>query len=119
MSAKTKAKAKAKVGPMKIESSDGDWIQSNIWFKVGLTKHEAPMLKTIGRRIYEKPVSSALVLRKLVLLALAHYDKFEPLLFSDYRYAEVENFLNFDAYMHGLIAIQHAKITERKGKVKK
>ena len=64
-------KAKAKSTPVKMEY-DGDWMQSNIWFKIGLTKAEAPMLKTIGRRIFTKPVSSACVARMLLLSALAH-----------------------------------------------
>jgi len=98
---------------------DGDWVQSNIWFKIGLTKAEAPMLKTIGRRIFNGPPKSAAVLRMLLLSALAHYDKLEPMMFQDVRYSQAEGFFQTDSYLHGVIAGQHAKIAERKGRVKK
>jgi hypothetical protein len=110
------AKPKAKAAPAKMEY-DGDWLQSNIWFKIGLTKAEAPMLKTIARRIFSKPVSSACVARTLLLTALAHYDKLEPMLFRDVGYSQAEGFVMPDTYLHGVIVGQHAKIAERKRKV--
>jgi len=94
----------------------GDWLQSNIWFKIGLTKAEATMLKTIGRRIFNKPVSSAEVARALLLSALAHYDKLEPMMFQDVVYSQAEGFWKTDMYLHGVIAGQHAKLAERKRK---
>lgn len=110
------AKPKAKAAPAKMEY-DGDWLQSNIWFKIGLTKAEAPMLKTIGRRIFNKPGSSACVARRLLLAALAHYDKLEPMMFRDVAYSEAEGFWP-DMYLHGVITGQHAKIAERKRNAK-
>ena len=112
----TKVKAKAAPQPMEY---DGDQLYSNIWFKIGLTKAESPMLKTIGRRIFDKPVKSACVLRALLLSALAHYDKLEPMMFNDVKYSQAEGFWMTEHYLHGVIIGQHAKITERKGKVKK
>ena len=109
------AKPKAKAAPAKMEY-DGDWLQSNIWFKIGLTKAEAPMLKTIGQRIFNKPVSSACVARTLLLAALAHYDKLEPMMFRDVAYSEAEDFWMPEMYLHGVIVGQHAKIAERKRK---
>ena len=114
---KSKARSKAKAAQVNMEYA-GDWIQGNIWFNIGLTKTEAPMLKTIGRRLFNKPVKSALVLRMLLLTALAHYDKLEPMMISDAAYAQAEGFLTEDHFLHGIIASQHAKIAERKGKVK-
>jgi hypothetical protein len=112
------SKAKGRSAPASMEY-DGDMLYSNIWFKIGLTKAEAPMLKTIGRRIFDKPVKSACVLRALLLSALAHYDKLEPMMFRDVAYSQAEGFLMTEIYLHGLIVGQHAKIAERKGKVKK
>ena len=109
------AKPKAKAAPAKMEY-DGDWLQSNIWFKIGLTKAEAPMLKTIARRIFNKPGSSACVARRLLLAALAHYDKLEPMIFRDVAYSQAECFSMTDMYLHGVITGQHAKIAERKRK---
>jgi hypothetical protein len=110
-------KAKAKAAPVTMEY-DGDLIQCNIWFKIGLTKTEAPMLKTIGRRIFGMTVSSAAVLRTLLLSALAHYDKLEPLMFADGYYKRNEGFLTHSEYLHGVIASQQANIAPKNKKAK-
>jgi hypothetical protein len=112
------AKSKAKATPLKMESA-GDILCGNIWFKIGLTKAEAPMLKTIGRRLCVGSVTSAQVLRTLLLVALAHYDKLEPMIFQDAAYSYDEGFLMMPEYLHGVITSQHAKIEEPKWKVKK
>ena len=108
-------KAKAKAAPMPMEYA-GDMIQANIWYKIGLTKAEAPMLKTIGQRIFNQPVNSARVLRTLLLSALAHYDKLEPMMFGDVAYSQAEGFVTTDKYLHSVITGQHANLTQRKGK---
>ena len=114
---KSPAKSKARAGSVKWEYA-GDWLRGNIWFSVGLAKTEAAMLKAIGRRIFRGRVSSACVARLLLLHALAHYDKLEPLILQDATYSESEGFCITDDYLHGVIAGQHAKIAEQKGKVK-
>lgn len=117
MSIKKKSSAiKSNAAPVKMES-DGDWLQSNIWFKIGLTKAEAPMLKTIARGLFKKPATSACVARKLLLTALAHYDKLERMMYEDEAYSKAEDFLMTDMYLHGLVARQHAKIAEREQKM--
>jgi len=108
-------KAKAKATPMPMEYA-GDMIEANIWYKIGLTKAEAPMLKTIGQRIFNQPVNSARVLRTLLLSALAHYDKLEPMMFGDVAYSQAEGFVTTDKYLHSVITGQHAKSGEGKGK---
>ena len=108
-------KAKAKAVPMPMEYA-GDMIQANIWYKIGLSKAEAPMLKTIGQRIFNQPVNSARVLRTLLLSALAHYDKLEPMMFGDVAYSQAEGFVTTDEYWHSVMTGQHAKIARGKGK---
>jgi hypothetical protein len=114
---KSTSKANAKAAQVQMEYA-GDLIHRNIWFKIGLTKAGASMLKTIGRRIFAKPESSAVVLRTLLQVSLAHYDKLERMYFKDLEYSEDEGFYP-DRYWHGLIVGQHAKIAKRKGKVTK
>ncbi len=55
----------------------------------------------------------------LLLSALAHYDKLEPMMFRDVAYSQAEGFWMTDMYLHGVIVGQHAKIAVRKGKVEK
>lgn len=109
---KSTAKTKAKTAPVKMESSS-HWIEGNIWFKLGLSKTEARMLKAVAARILTKP-HSGYTARLLLQSALAHYDVIEPLIFNDARYSEKEGFLNGDSYLKGLIALQCAKIASPK-----
>ena len=99
--------------PAKMDYA-GDWTRSNVWLKIGLSREASPMLKTIGKRIYSKPVKSALVARSLLVAALAHYDKIEPLIFLDSNYSKKEGFCLVDRYLDRVIDRQHAMITPAK-----
>lgn len=106
MKSKSTAKARAKAKPV-IKESAGDWIFGNIWFKIGLSKTDAAILKTIGSKIFAGKVNSAVVARRLLITALAHFDKINPLMLQDAKYAALEDFRQ-DVYLRGLVKNQHA-----------
>lgn len=106
-------KPKAKAAPEKMEYA-GDLLETNHWFKIGLTKASSLMLETIGRRLFDGTPKKAKVARALLVHALAHYDKLEPLILSDVKYFFAEDFFCMDKYLCGVIAGQHQKIAEGK-----
>jgi hypothetical protein len=50
---KSALKSKAETAPAKIECA-GHWIEGNIWFKLGVSKTEAKMLKVIAGELFTK-----------------------------------------------------------------
>lgn len=111
---KSALKSKAETAPAKIESA-GHWIEGNVWFKLGLSKTEAKMLKAIAGELFTKNTTSAEVARVLLQAALAHYDVLKPLVRRDAAYSKAEGFLILDDYFKGGIARQIAKIATAKG----
>jgi hypothetical protein len=110
-------KSPAKGMPLKMEYS-GHWIEGNIWFKLGLSKTEAKMLKAVAGKIFCKKAKSANVARVLLQGALAHFDKLAPLLIQDSDYAFQEGFVTTDCYVKSLVEQQLAKIAGGKSKSK-
>lgn len=121
---KSPGKSKPAAQPAKMQC-DGHWVEGNIWFKIGLSKTESEMVKTIAGRIWDKrcnpfggtstkPPSGA-TLRALLQTCLAHYDVFEPLLIQDVNYSQAEGFSVPDLYLKGVIAQQHEKLAGWKG----
>jgi hypothetical protein len=112
MSAGKKSSAKAASKNPAMAESSGNWIYSNVWFKIGLPRETAAMLKTIRQRIYVNPAktTSAETLRLILWVALAHYDVLEPLMLRCCNYADAEGFSRTDVYIKELIDRQHLKI---------
>jgi hypothetical protein len=108
-----KCDTKKPKGAIKPEYA-GHIIRANIWFKLGLSKTEASMLKTIAGTLFTKKVRSVVAARTLLQAALTHYDVLEPLIFQDARYRDDEGFTMLDCYLDGLITRQHAKLSDRK-----
>jgi hypothetical protein len=93
---------------------DGHIVKANIWFKLGLSKTESSMLKTVASEIFTKERRSAAAARALLQAALAHFDILKPLIYADARYKQDEGFRLMDDYLEGVIARQHAKLSGRK-----
>lgn len=74
------------------------------------------MLKTACTRFPNPKVMKPVdLIRALVTVALAHYDRFYPMLVNDFDYSKNEGF-DLEDYFDGLIAGQRAKLAERKRK---
>jgi len=104
--------------------SSGHWVESNIWFNIGVSKTEAAMVKSIAARLRQMnprpPVAnpiqmllckktSADSLRMLLQTALAHFDVVEPLMIQDMNHARQEGF-RMDDFWRDIIAGQHVMI---------
>ncbi len=103
-----KSKAKAVAKP-EITDRAGDYVWSNIWFKIGLSKPEAALLKIIGVQCFEGNLASAKIARILLQVALAHFDKLEPILAQSSNYAEQEGF-RWNEYLIGCAKHQQAML---------
>jgi hypothetical protein len=97
---------------MKPEYSEyaGHSLLENVWFRIGLSKMEAKMLKTVAEKNFVAGTSSSKVARFLLQAALAHYDLIGPLLIQDERYCRSEGFMLMDVYMQGLVSNQTGKL---------
>ena len=105
-----KSPAKKLKGEIKFEHACHN-IRANIWFKLGMSKTEAAMLKTVSRRLFNGKATSAAAARALLQAALAHFDVLRPLIHRNAGYQIDEGFLTMDCYLEGVIARQHAKIS--------
>jgi hypothetical protein len=95
----------------------GHAIESNIWFRLGLSKTEASMLKAIAfdGNIFVSNAPSAFIARALLQAALAHFNVLKPLIIQNITNRTEEGFSTMDGYIKGVIAHQRAKILGAKG----
>jgi hypothetical protein len=107
-------KSKAKTAPVKMEYS-GHFVESNIWFRLGLSKTEARMLKVIAVKKLTSKATSAEAARFLLQGALAHFDVLDPLFKQDATYMEDEGFSCHDHYLKAVIGRQLVNISNLKG----
>jgi hypothetical protein len=102
--------AKDKAASVKIEYA-GHLLETNICYRLGLSKTEAGMLKAIYGDIFLEKTTLSKVARVLLQAALAHYDVLKPLMLRDQAYSVNEGFLLRDSYLQGVIAQKIANIS--------
>jgi hypothetical protein len=93
----------------------GHTIESNIWFKIGLSKTEVSMLKAVAVHggMFVGNAPSAFIARALLQAALAHFNVLKPLIIQNIANRNDDGFLTMDSYLKGVIAHQCAKLCTR------
>ena len=93
MSAKDKSK------PAAVAEYVVNLCATNYWVKLGLMREELAALKPIAQ-LFEnaKDQTTGNALHLVVMTALLHWDKLQPLVFSDRKYCEDEGFAIFEQF---------------------
>ena len=83
----------------------GKNIFSNFWVKIGFSREELGALRQISRLFENRKHQTAGYTAMMVLgTALMHWDKLEPLVFADQKYAEDEGFAHMECFRAKTIA---------------
>jgi hypothetical protein len=91
--------AKNKSKPAAVAESVGNLGATNYWVKIGLVREELAALKPIAKLFEDaKDQTTGNALHLLVTTALLHWDKLQPLVFSDRKYCEAEGFALFEQF---------------------
>jgi hypothetical protein len=85
----------------------GKNIVSNFWVKIGFSREELGALRQITRLFENRKHQTVGNCAMMVLeTALMHWDKLEPLVFADQKYAKDEGFKHLEFFRAKTIAIK-------------